>query len=507
MKLFLKQVNQNGTTKMVPTLLSIVIIIALVMICCAYVAMGNFSSSSSPLSKLENTTEKPVSENIENGKGAKAYLNDQAQAAQDNATLPAGQQSMKRGILTSADVNKAKTTSEQSKKDQFYMSENGNLGEKKELTDQELGQLPLWTRVIKAGLRGAAINAGDRVAENDLGKIGSQNNNMPAKPTAPTVDPAELVIQRTLFGSGGGSVQTVAYDRRRDHRDSVIQEDHTIPTPKAFSQNFLPAGQLIPVIFITGMDTRGKNGNFILAQLARPNVAQHHVQLAAVRFLCKFEEELLGTDETESRLSISADRILFPNGTERSLSGAHFYDARDKSFGVVATHIVPPLWKQLLPTFIADMSSGLLQGSQTQVTNLSNGSNTTVGSTTNALKQGGADAIQGAGQIYIQQLQKENQPYSVLPPGRVAFIMTEAPIDLSGAEVNDVAIENVTQKQIQEKIAQTANSNLPNNNTGSLLNALLHPPPGTTTTAASPSPNSTPASTAALPTPSTPVTP
>jgi hypothetical protein len=85
--------------------------------------------------------------------------------------------------------------------------------------------------------------------------------------------------------------------------------------------------------------------------------------------------------------------------------------------------------------------------------------------------------------------------------------MTEAPIDLSGAEVNDVAIENVTQKQIQEKIAQTANSNLPNNNTGSLLNALLHPPPGTTNTAASPSPNSTPASTAALPTPSTPVTP
>jgi hypothetical protein len=466
---FFKETSTPTGIKKQPTLLLVVLVSVVVL---TPFALTLFKQTENEVILAAGKgLDRPVSQQIEtSNQGATEYINEKKRQEEINRTIAPEERSIKRGILTQDDISRDREKSEETKRIQFVIDSEDNLGEKS--AKSTLGRRPLWERAREEGIQGMATTEAERIADADLSKMGNQDITGGAglTPVNPDAEQIKLLLSAPRSSSTGAASTTQVYRRPRDPATEAQNQRQ-----QEFSQHFLPAGQLIPVVFVTGVDTRGRTDNMVILQLARPNVAQHQVQLATARFLGRFEEELLGANEKESRIAVTVERILYPNGTETALNGAQLYDALDKRYGVIAERVIPPLWKQLLPGAIADASAGILQGSQTRTENLTNNATTIQGSTANALRQGGANAIQGASKILQERLAKENQPYSYITPGAVAFILLENAVDLSDARVNGVALRNprAANRPTNNQPTGTFNPNGAGaNETGDLLRTL-----------------------------------
>lgn len=206
------------------------------------------------------------------------------------------------------------------------------------------------------------------------------------------------------------------------------------------TNRFLPRGTLIPVYFLTNVQTRLLEDIVILG-VAENVIFNHRVQLP-------FGTRLLGTAAAGAqgtRIAINIDTILYPDGSELPIS-ALGKDV-DRGPGVKGYYIPQPLWVQLLPyvnEFVASyidtfqktreqQTTGLTPGgitvSQTQqVTDYSDPGTVALASASTALR----DQMK----FTQQQLNSVYQPYTVIPVGTAAFVQLRSAVDLTSGSVN-----------------------------------------------------------------------
>ncbi len=328
---------------------------------------------------------------------------------------------------------------------------------------ESLEDMPLWTRLQQGGPTAANITTANALINPTLDP--AQRNVMgPNPPTRPGGPAATNQYQDATFGGHVAYIQQnpSAANPATNNNDAILT-DH-----------FLPTGYLIPVVFVTGVNTSSRlnrtgagsttqaavtglgnssgggqsstaegsggggseNQNLVIVQVARPTIAQHRLQLTTrTRLLCKVTGDALTENEDVSRIFLTAERILFPDGSELPLNGASFIDARDKERGVLAERIVPSLWKRLIPIAIARFGAGVLQASAgTTYTGIDAGRPYTTRISSgieDGLRQGGADALTLVTDTYLNRILDENQPYSRITPGAIGFIMIENPVDIT----------------------------------------------------------------------------
>jgi hypothetical protein len=456
MNLF-KEVTVGGKRKRTLKTWVLFSLIGIILVPFGISTYDSIAPAESAVSQIKPQTNTQVTEEI-SSEGVQSYLK---KDAEKNRITDPNTISQKRPKDEKTKTFEEK--SEDSKKLEFYRSQT-ELGANKE----NLNDLPLWERYKKGGIDAAMTNtAADKVTNFDLSVDGvSKNSMLPQVGTGSnksTIGDTSQNNELTQKETKKPSINFVSVIKENKDEELLEKFKNETKEETPESNQFLPPGHLIPVVFSTAVDTLGKTESIILVQVARVVTAQHQTQLLPpTRILCRVKEEIPTTKDDVSRVRLTAELLVFPNGNTIPIAGAELYDARDRAPGVVAHRIVPELYKRLLPIAMANFASGAASLAQTQTGNDINGRPIFASTAKNAALKGTSDAIDSSSKEYINKLLQENTPHSVITEGALAFIMLTQPLDLS---LGSRKLKGKTVgTKVQTSTTPTANPNAGNNN-------------------------------------------
>jgi len=192
---------------------------------------------------------------------------------------------------------------------------------------------------------------------------------------------------------------------------------------------FLPRGTLLWVYLLTTVDT-GNPSAVLQFGAAKNSFFERRCQLPfGTRFLGKLSGRA-GRD----RLNLTADTILYPDGTEFPLS-ASAVEADENGIsirpGVAAYFYPPPSWVQVAPYFSDFFTGamGLLESRAQQQLSIGVGGVSVQTGTNSDLRaplyQAGAQAVQDFTQARLKELEQRYASYYLVPAGTACWLQLD----------------------------------------------------------------------------------
>jgi hypothetical protein len=216
------------------------------------------------------------------------------------------------------------------------------------------------------------------------------------------------------------------------------EEDGAGPAkrPSGFDTgNFLPKGQLIPVIFQTNVTTLDLSG------MVEMQVAEN-VKFNGDVIRLPYGTKIYGSASTKNvadRIAITANTIVFTDGTELHLDGVAL--DRDARAGVRGYYVPQPAAVQLFP-YANEAAIGALQtlGQSQQVTTqsalgLTTSSIQNPNSWRNSLVTAGQQALQDTFNREQAMLDQRYPAYVIVKRGTMAYIQLSSALDLNAGKI------------------------------------------------------------------------
>jgi hypothetical protein len=216
------------------------------------------------------------------------------------------------------------------------------------------------------------------------------------------------------------------------------EEDAAGPAkrPSGFDTgNFLPKGQLIPVIFQTNVTTLDLSG------LVEMQVAEN-VKFNGDVIRLPYGTKIYGSASTKNvadRIAIEANTIVFTDGTELHIDGVAL--DRDDQAGVRGYYVPQPAAVQLFP-YANEAAIGALQtlGQSQQVTTqsalgLTTSSIQNPNSWRNSLVTAGQQALQDTFNREQTMLDQRYPAYVIVKRGTMAYIQLSSALDLEAGKI------------------------------------------------------------------------
>jgi hypothetical protein len=199
--------------------------------------------------------------------------------------------------------------------------------------------------------------------------------------------------------------------------------------------NFLPKGQLIPVIFQTNVTTLDLSG------MVEMQVAEN-VKFNGDVIRLPYGTKIYGSASTKNvadRIAITANTIVFTDGTELHLDGVALDS--DARAGVRGYYVPQPAAVQLFP-YANEAASGALQtlGQSQQVTTqsalgLTTSSVQNPNSWRNSLVNAGQQALQDAFNREQAMLDQRYPAYVIVKRGTMAYVQLSSALDLNAGKI------------------------------------------------------------------------
>jgi hypothetical protein len=217
------------------------------------------------------------------------------------------------------------------------------------------------------------------------------------------------------------------------------REEDTIGSAKRPSgfdtENFLPKGQLIPVIFQTNVTTLDLSG------MVEMQVAEN-VKFNGDVIRLPYGTKIYGSASTKNvadRIAITANTIVFTDGTELHIDGVALDS--DARAGVRGYYVPQPAAVQLFP-YVNEAAIGALQtlGQSQQVTTqsalgLTTSSIQNPNSWRNSLVNAGQQALQDAFNREQTMLDQRYPAYVIVKRGTMAYIQLSSALDLNAGKI------------------------------------------------------------------------
>jgi hypothetical protein len=216
------------------------------------------------------------------------------------------------------------------------------------------------------------------------------------------------------------------------------EEDTAGPakSPSGFDTgNFLPKGQLIPVVFQTNVTTLDLNG------MVEMQVAEN-VKFNGDVIRLPYGTKIYGSASTKNvadRIGISANTIVFTDGTELHIDGVALDG--DARAGVRGYYVPQPAAVQLFP-YANEAAIGALQtlGQSQQVTTqgalgLTTSSVQNPNSWRNSLVTAGQQALQDAFNREQAMLDQRYPAYVIVKRGTMAYVQLSSALDLEAGKI------------------------------------------------------------------------
>jgi len=205
--------------------------------------------------------------------------------------------------------------------------------------------------------------------------------------------------------------------------------------------DFLPKGQLIPVVFQTNVTTLELSG------MVEMQVAEN-VKFNGNVIRLPYGTKIYGSASTKKvadRIGIVANTIVFPNGTELHITGVAL-DA-DAQAGVRGYYVPQPAAVQLFP-YVNGAAIGALQAlSQSQQVSTQSDLGVTTSSTQGpnswhtALAGAGQQALQDAFNREQTMLDQRYPAYVIVKRGTMAYIQLSTALDLTAWRISQAKEE------------------------------------------------------------------
>jgi len=217
------------------------------------------------------------------------------------------------------------------------------------------------------------------------------------------------------------------------------REENTVgpaKRPSGFDTgNFLPKGQLIPVIFQTNVTTLDLSG------MVEMQVAEN-VRFNGDVIRLPYGTKIYGSASTRNvsdRIAIAANTIVFTDGTELHIDGVAL--DRDARAGVRGYYVPQPAAVQLFP-YANEAAIGALQtlGQSQQVTTqsvfgLTTSSVQNPNSWRNSLVTAGQQALQDTFNREQAMLDQRYPAYVIVKRGTVGYVQLSSALDLNAGKI------------------------------------------------------------------------
>jgi hypothetical protein len=216
------------------------------------------------------------------------------------------------------------------------------------------------------------------------------------------------------------------------------EEDETGPAkrPSGFDTgNFLPKGQLIPVVFQTNVTTLDLSG------MVEMQVAEN-VKFNGDVIRLPYGTKIYGSASTKNvadRIAITANTIVFTDGTELHIDGVALDG--DARAGVRGYYVPQPAAVQLFP-YANEAALGALQtfGQSQQITTqsalgLTTSSIQNPNSWRNSLVTAGQQALQDTFNREQAMLDQRYPAYVIVKRGTMAYVQLSSALDLNAGKI------------------------------------------------------------------------
>jgi hypothetical protein len=262
-----------------------------------------------------------------------------------------------------------------------------------------------------AGISADGANSGEDAREAGAGQL--LRAGQPLQVQAGSLDVAALTIYKREEDVAGPAKRPSGFD----------------------TGNFLPKGQLIPVIFQTNVTTLDLSG------MVEMQVAEN-VRFNGDVIRLPYGTKIYGSASTKNvadRIAITANTIVFTDGTELHIDGVALDG--DAQAGVRGYYVPQPAAVQLFP-YANEAAIGALQtlGQSQQVTTqsalgLTTSSIQNPGSWRNSLVTAGQQALQDAFNREQTMLDQRYPAYVIVKRGTLACIRLSSALDLNAGKI------------------------------------------------------------------------
>jgi hypothetical protein len=218
------------------------------------------------------------------------------------------------------------------------------------------------------------------------------------------------------------------------HRDDT--EAKPAAAPSGFDTgNFLPKGQLIPIVFETNVTTLDLSGMVEMQ-------VDENVKFNGDVIRLPYGTKLYGTASTKNvadRIAVTVDTIVFTDGTELAIDGVVLDE--DSQPGVRGYYVPQPPGVQAFP-YVTGALTGALQAlvQQQQVVTQSPLGVSTQSQNPNSLKtvaySAGQQALTDAFTKEQTMLDQRYPPYVIVKRGSTAYVQLSSALDLNARRIN-----------------------------------------------------------------------